>query len=200
MATINQQQLTGDEALTRLTDGNARYVQAQMEHPRRGIERRQELVGGQSPFALVLGCADSRVSPTVLFDQGLGDLFVIRVAGNVLDTTVLASIEYAAAFLAVPLIVVLGHSNCGAVGAAVAGKPVPGHLPDLVSIIQPAVDQVQDGGGDILNNAIQANARRVADELAASQPVLADLVQAGTLKIVAAEYYLDDGRVEWLDK
>lgn len=190
---------TADEALTRLVTGNERYVKAQMEHPRRGIDRRQELTDGQKPFAIILGCADSRVSPTVAFDQGLGDLFVIRVAGNVVDTTVLGSIEYAAAFLEVPLIVVLGHSSCGAVGAAVAGGDLPGHLPDLIKIIEPAVKRARDAAGDLLENAIQANAKRVAHELATSEPVLAGLVSEGKLKVVAAEYYLEDGRVEWLN-
>ena len=190
---------TADEVLARLVTGNERYVKAQMEHPRRGIDRRQELTSGQKPLAIILGCADSRVSPTVLFDQGLGDLFVIRVAGNVVDTTVLSSIEYAAAFLETPLIVVLGHSNCGAVAAAVDGSDLPGHLPELIKIIEPAVHRARDAAGDLLENAIQANAKRVAYQLATSEPVLAKLVSEGKLKIVSAEYYLEDGRVEWFN-
>lgn len=199
MKNNNPQLPTSDEAIARLMAGNARYVDTKMEHPRRTSERRKELAGGQQPFAIILGCADSRVSPTVLFDQGLGDLFVIRVAGNVADTAALASIEYAAAVLETPLLVVLGHSSCGAVGAAVAGGDLPGHLPDLVEMIQPAVDSVKDAGGDLLDNAVKANAKRVADQLATSQPVLAGLVKDGKLKVVAAEYFLEDGRVELLD-
>jgi carbonic anhydrase len=138
------------------------------------------------------------VPPEVIFDQGLGDLFVIRVAGNVLDDIVVGSVEYAAAHLHTPLIVVLGHARCGAVGATVAGGELEGHLPSLAEAIQPAVDQVQGLPGDLVDNAVRANAKMVAEQLKSSHPVLSELVNAGALKIVAARYDLDTGLVELL--
>ena len=186
---------TADQALERLLAGNQRYVAARQEHPHQTPARRAELSGGQHPFAIVLGCADSRVPPEVIFDQGLGDLFVVRVAGNVVDDVVLGSIEYAAAHLHTPLIVVLGHSRCGAIGATVAGGELEGHLPDLAAAIQPAVDRARDLPGDLLDNAVVANATMVAQQLRSSEPVLSELVHAGKLKVVAARYDLDTGIV-----
>jgi len=189
---------TADQALERLVAGNKRYVAAQQAHPHEAPERRAELSDGQYPFAVILGCADSRVPPEVIFDQGLGDLFVIRVAGNVLDDCVLGSIEYAAAHLHTPLIVVLGHSKCGAVGATVEGGELEGHLPSLAAAIQPAVDQARGLPGDLVDNAVRANATMVVGQLKASEPVLSELVDAGKLKVVAACYDLDTGEVELL--
>lgn len=189
---------TSDEALAKLQAGNERYVASQLTHPNQTAERRAELGAGQHPFAIVLGCADSRVSPEVIFDQGLGDLFVIRVAGNIVDDVVLGSIEYAAEHLHTPLIVVLGHSKCGAVGATVAGGELEGHLPSLATAIQPAVDSVKDQEGDLLDNAVRANAKMVAEQLSSSDPVLSKLVEAGGLKVVAARYDLDSGKVDIL--
>ncbi len=191
---------SSDEALAMLLGGNERYVTAQMNYPHQTGEARQSLAGGQSPFAIILGCADSRVPPTVVFDQGLGDLFVIRLAGNVVDDMALGSIEYAAAHLHTPLLVVLGHSNCGAVGATVAGGELDGHLPSLAAAIQPAVDSVKEAPGDLLANAVKANAKMVAEQLRTSEPVLAGLVKAGSLKVVAAEYDLESGRIEVLSE
>lgn len=190
--------VSSQEALERLQAGNQRYVAGQMNHPRQDANQRQSLSGGQQPFAVILGCADSRVSPTVVFDQGLGDLFIIRVAGNIADDAVLGSIEYAAANLETPLVVVLGHSKCGAVGATVAGGELPGHLPSLAAAIQPAVDSVQNQPGDVVDNAVRANAKLVAQQLSTNEPVLAGLVKAGQLQVVAARYDLDSGQVEFL--
>jgi carbonic anhydrase len=189
---------TAEQAMERLMAGNKRYVASKQTHPHQTRERCVELSAGQYPFAVILGCADSRVPPEVIFDQGLGDLFVIRVAGNVLDDIVVGSVEYAAAHLHTPLIVVLGHARCGAVGATVAGGELEGHLPSLAEAIQPAVDQVKDLPGDLVDNAVRANARMVAEQLRSSQPVLSELVNAGALKIVAARYDLDTGVVELL--
>jgi carbonic anhydrase len=189
---------TADQALERLMAGNKRYVAAQQAHPHEAPERRAELSDGQYPFAVILGCADSRVPPEVIFDQGLGDLFVIRVAGNVLDDCVLGSIEYAVAHLHTPLIVVLGHSKCGAVGATVEGGELEGHLPSLAAAIQPAVDQAKNLVGDLVDNAVRANAKMVVEQLEASEPVLSALVDAGKLKVIAARYDLDTGEVELL--
>ncbi len=190
---------TPDEALEKLMSGSQRYVAGKVVHPNQDAARREALGSGQSPFAIVLGCADSRVPPAILFDQGLGDLFVIRVAGNIIDDAVLGSIEYAAAHLHTPLMVVLGHSKCGAVGATVAGGELEGHLPSLAEAIQPAVDQVKGQPGDAVENAVRANAKMVAEQLRTSEPVLAELVQAGQLKVVAARYDIDSGVVDILD-
>jgi len=190
--------MTGQQALTRLMTGNKRYVSGQMEHPNQSPERRLALGGGQTPFAAILGCADSRVPPAIIFDQGLGDLFVIRVAGNILDSSVVGSLEFAADKLQVPLIVVLGHASCGAVTAAVNGGDLPGHLPYIAQAIQPAVARVRNQPGDLLENAIRANAQMVAEQLGTSEPVLAGRVAAGRLQIVPAYYDLKSGHVEIL--
>ena len=186
---------TGDQALQQLLAGNERYRQGQLGHPHQTIDRRHELTGGQAPFAIVLGCSDSRIPPEVVFDQGLGDIFVIRVAGNIIDDVVLGSIEYAAAHLGTPLVVVLGHSSCGAVTATVAGGELEGHLPSLAAAIQPAVTKAKEQPGELLPNAIKTNAQMMADQLRSSEPVMAELVQAGKLKVVAAYYELDSGKV-----
>ncbi len=191
--------LTPTEALTQLMAGNERYVAAQTDHPHQDAARRAELSGGQNPFAIILGCSDSRVPPEVIFDQGLGDLFIIRVAGNVVDNVVLGSIEYAAEHLRTPLIMVLGHSKCGAVSATVAGGKLEGHLPSLAQPIQPAVDRAKAQEGDLINNSIRENALMVADQLRSSEPVLAKLVKSGKLKVIAARYDLDEGKVDLLE-
>jgi carbonic anhydrase len=195
--------VSADEAWRRLADGNRRYVDGKSTHPNDTTDRRTEVAKGQHPFAIVLACADSRVGPELVFDAGLGDLFVVRVAGNVSDDTVLASIEYAAEHLHVPLVVVLGHERCGAVSAAVdavkSGGPVPQHIDALVTAIRPAVEKVKGDGGDVVDHAVSANARLVADHLRTSEPVLGKLVKEGKLKVVAARYDLDTGEVTVLE-
>ena len=190
--------LTGDEAIDRLMAGNRRYVTAKQTHPNQMPERRAELMDGQRPFAVILGCADSRVPPEVIFDQGLGDLFVVRVAGNIIDDVVLGSIEYAASHLHTPLIMVLGHSQCGAIGATVAGGDLEGHIPSLAEAIRPVLDSIQDHTGNLVDNTARANARMVSEQLKQSTPVLSDLVNEVELKVVAAFYDLDTGLVEIL--
>ncbi len=128
-----------DLALEKLMDGNRRYQVTNQTYPHQTVARRQALRERQKPFAVILSCADSRVPPELIFDQGLGDLFVIRVAGHVVDDAVLASAEFAVTVLSVPLVMVLGHSQCGAVQAAIRGGELPGNLPKLVAAIQPAV-------------------------------------------------------------
>ena len=190
--------LTGDEAIDTLMAGNRRYVFARQTHPNQMPERRAELMDGQHPFAVILGCADSRVPPEVIFDQGLGDLFVVRVAGNIIDDVVLGSIEYAASHLHTPLIMVLGHSQCGAIGATVSGGDLEGHIPSLAEAIQPALDGLQSQTGNLVDNTAKANAKRVSEKLKQSAPVLSDLVKENHLKIVASFYDLDTGLVEIL--
>ncbi len=198
MSSNTANSLTPDEALAKLMAGNERYVAARVEHPRQDAARRAELGNRQNPFAIILGCSDSRVPPEVIFDQGLGDLFIIRVAGNIVDDVVLGSIEYAAEHLHTPLIVVLGHSKCGAVSATVAGGELAGHLPSLAKTIQPAVDRAKTQSGDLINNSIRENALLMAGQLRSSEPLLAKLVKAGKLEVLAARYDLDSGKVDLL--
>jgi carbonic anhydrase len=190
--------LTGEQALQRLLDGNDRFVSGKSMHPNQTTDRRAAVAGGQSPFAIVLACSDSRVAPELIFDQGLGDLFVIRNAGNVLDDHVLGSMEYAVEHLHVPLIIVVGHSKCGAVTAAVAGGEVPGHLHSVTDSIAPAVEQSKNLPGDKVDNAIRANAERAAEILAHTEPVLKEAVAHNNLLIVPARYDLDTGKIELL--
>ena len=189
-----------DEALARLMAGNQRYVQHKEQHPDQSPARRKELGSEQHPFAVILGCADSRVSPELLFDQGLGDLFVVRVAGNIVDDAVLGSIEYAVEHLGTKLIMVLGHEKCGAVSAAVEGGIAPGHLKALVAAIQPSVEASAKEPGDRIHNCVIANARRAAQQVRNSEPVLKDAVEKHGVKVVAADYMLDSGRVNLLDR
>jgi carbonic anhydrase len=191
--------LSADQALSRLLAGNARFVADKERHPDESITRRRELVSSQHPFAVILGCADSRVSPELLFDEGLGDLFVIRVAGNVVDDAILGSIEYAVEHLATKLIVVLGHEKCGAVSAAVTSENAPGHLASLVSAIRPSVLATASSPGDRIHNCVVENVRRVARQIRESEPVLKEAAQRRGVKVIAADYELDTGKVRLLD-
>jgi carbonic anhydrase len=190
--------MTPDQALDRLVQGNRRYLFARMSHPVSNEERRREIAAGQHPFAVILGCADSRVPPEILFDEGLGDLFVVRVAGNVADDAVIGSIEYAVDHLKTPLVLVLGHERCGAVQAALDGGEASGHLDALLKCIRPAIDTTRGLQGDALDNAVRANVMLVVRELRGSGPILSAAVSAGTLKVVGARYDLDTGIVEVL--
>jgi carbonic anhydrase len=188
-----------DEALAKLMAGNQRYVRHKEQHPDQSLARRKELRTVQHPFAVILGCADSRVSPELVFDEGLGDLFVIRVAGNIVDDAVLGSIEYAVEHLGTKLVMVLGHEKCGAVSAAVEGGTAAGHLRELVAAIQPSVEASAKEPGDRIHNCVIANARRVAQQIRESEPVMKDAVEKQGVKVVAADYALDSGRVSLLD-
>ena len=181
-----------------LLAGNARFAAGRPRHPDQSEARRKEIAGTQEPFAIVLTCADSRVSPEIYFDQGLGDLFVIRNAGNVLGDEVLGSMEYAVGHLHVPLILVVGHERCGAVSAAVAGGHAEGHVSAIVEAIAPAVAASRGKDGDPVDNAVMAHAQLTAAALRASGPILSEAVKAGQVKVVAARYDLDSGRVTLL--
>ncbi len=189
------------EAISRLKDGNGRYTNGNQQHPRQSTEQRVELIKSQHPFAIVVGCADSRVPPEIVFDQGLGDLFVLRVAGNVIDDHSLGSIEYAVDHLAVRLIVVLGHQSCGAVKAAkdtIAAKTeAPAHIQSLVTAIQPAVEATVHGD---LETTVKANVKDVVQALRSSTPVLKPKVDSGELRVLGAYYSLDTGAVSFLDE
>ncbi|TVR21920.1 MAG: carbonic anhydrase [Anaerolineaceae bacterium] len=179
--------------------GNARFVEMHPSHPHQDPAYLRSLVQRQKPIAAILGCADSRVPAELVFDQGFGDLFVVRVAGNVMDEVVLASLEFAVGSLGVGLIVVLGHSRCGAVGATIKAEALPSHLPELSRRIQPAVDRVRDEPGDLLENAIRMNAKMVAEQLREQSEILREAVEVRALKIVSAYYDLQSGEVKFLD-
>ncbi len=181
-------------------EGNRRHAQHRERHPDMEVKRRHDLATtGQHPFAVILGCADSRVPPELLFDQGLGDLFVIRDAGNVIDDEVLGSIEYAVEHLGVRLVMVLGHEKCGAVSAAVAGGAAHGHIKALVDAIKPAVDESATQPGDKVHNCVLANVRRTARLIRESEPTLKELAASGRIQVVAADYDMYSGKVELLD-
>jgi carbonic anhydrase len=187
------------EALAALMEGNARFAAGAAHHPRRDPARRAQLLAGQHPRAIILGCADSRIAPEILFDQGLGDLFVVRAAGHVVDDVGLASVEYAVAHLGAPLVVVLAHSACGAVAATAGGHALPGRLPVLADAIRPAVDVARGGPGDPLETAAREHARRTAAALCNAAPILDERVAAGRLLVIAAYYDQATGAVELLE-
>lgn len=186
------------EALRLLQEGNKRYARHKLAHPDQSRKRMIEVARGQHPFAVVLGCSDSRVPPEIVFDQGLGDLFVIRVAGESLDDEVLGSIEYAAEHLGVTLVVVLGHEDCGAVKAAAAGGEAHGHIPALLKPIRSAVEEARRQPGDLVHNAIGIHVRHIVGELRHSEPILKELVEAGKLRVVGADYDVATGKVDFL--
>jgi carbonic anhydrase len=193
--------LTAEQAWRKLVAGNNRFVAGQQRHPHESLEWRQSLVNGQHPFAVILGCADSRVSPELVFDEGLGDLFVIRAAGEVLDTAVIGSIEYAVEHLSVPLIVVLGHESCGAVGATIDvvqhGTAVAGDVSTLVRSIEPAVraTPANPDAAAFLAACVAEQARRAAQYLQERSNIISDAVAHHGVKVVSATYELDTGAV-----
>ena len=193
------QTISPDEAFARLQAGNKRYVSDTSINCNKNYDRRAEVAGGQMPFAIVLGCSDSRVPPETIFDQRIGDLFTIRLAGNIADDFALGSMEYAIGHFASPLLLVLGHSKCGAVSATldvVRGKgEATGHIAALVNAIKPAVVSVLDKPGDTLANAIDANVLDVARGLPKSSAVIASAIHAKTLRVVGAHYDLSTGLV-----
>jgi carbonic anhydrase len=199
MATDGKSGITAEQAMQKLVEGNSRFVSNQATHPNQAAKRRAEVVSGQHPFAIIVGCSDSRVPPEVLFDQGIGDLFVVRTAGQVMDDVTIGSIEYAVEHLNVPLIVVLGHDACGAVKATIEGGTAPGHLGSLVEFIKPAVDEAKASGNEsqLLNSSIDINVRNIVNELSATKPILSSKIKEGKLKIVGARYLLNSGAVKF---
>jgi len=186
-------------ALQRLKDGNDRFAADKPTAKHLDSARREKLAKGQRPFAVVLGCADSRVAPELIFDQELGDLFVVRVAGNITDPALIGSIEFALLNLKVPLVVVLGHEECGAVKAALAGKPLAGNLGELIKAVHVAKDLPSDKA-EALSAAIRANARYQAEELVRKSPVVKDFVSAGRTQVAVGVYSLATGRVRWAEQ
>jgi carbonic anhydrase len=194
-----QNVLSPDAALKRLKEGNERYVEGVTKRHDFKHER-EALAGGQNPFAAILSCADSRIAPEYAFDSGRGDLFVCRVAGNFANDDTIASMEYGVAVLNVPLIMVLGHDACGAVDATIKSlkddKPLPGHMPSLVTAIAPAVKATSQQAGNALDNAIRQNVVDNVAKLKGATPILSAAVEQQKLKIVGGIYRLKDGEVE----
>lgn len=188
--------MTIENVLQRLQDGNARFVEDSLDGKLQNSDRRNSLTGGQDPYAIILSCADSRVVPELAFDAGLGELFVVRVAGNVANSSSIASIEYAVAHIGSPVIVVLGHQSCGAVTAAVAGGDNGYNLNHLLAHINPAI--AASPAGAAVNDVVRKNAELTATELQTRSAIIRDAVAAGKLKIVPAYYHLDSGKVEML--
>ncbi len=201
--------ISAREALDRLREGNARFVG---NRPRTDSHsshvQRAQLMLGQSPFAVILGCSDSRVPVEIIFDQGLGELFVIRVAGNVIGPALIGSVEYAAAHLGSRLVAVMGHSQCGAVTAAVEElqKPTSDLTPSIKSIvdrIRPSVEEVMDGElktrDALVNESIRANVRASAEKLRQGSPLLQEMIDQDGLRIIGANYSLSNGIVEFFD-
>ncbi len=182
-----------------LMEGNTRYVHSTVVHHEDWCAKRLAQTQGQSPLAVVITCSDSRVPPEIIFDQALGDLFVIRMAGNVVDDFAMGSIEYGVAILEINTILVLGHSNCGAVDSALKGLHFDNHIQEIINAIHPAIASIPHDAPCSLERAIQANVRFVQEKLQYSQPVLAKKLAQGQLHIVGAYYDLSSGKVELLD-
>ncbi len=182
-------------ALAKLQAGNARFVSAATSASKPTRARRLETAQSQHPFAIIVACSDSRTAPEIIFDQNLGDLFIVRTAGEVIDSYELGSIEYAAEHLGAHLIVVCGHARCGAVKAALDGGHLPGHVAAIAREIAPAVAAVRGQPGDPVQNAIKSNVDRVAKQIRRQAELGA---VAAKVRVVEAYYDLDTGKVEWL--
>jgi len=189
------QPVNPDQALKRLLEGNKRFIGGKRQSPNQSRLRLQETAVAQYPFASILGCADSRVPAEIVFDQGLGDLFVVRLAGNVVSPTAIGSLEFATAVLGSQLIVVLGHERCGAVQAAIKGELIPGRIGTFVEDIKPALARVKNKSGDAVDNAVVANVQYQVELLQGTSSMLTPLIQEGKLKIVGGRYDLDTGEV-----
>ena len=193
-----------DESLQQLKTGHARFLEGKNQHPDATPARLKETAEkGQKPFATIIGCSDSREPLELIFDQGVGSIFVVRVAGNVCDTDEIGSIEYGAGHLKTPLVVVLGHTKCGAVTAVASGAPLGGSLPKLVDNIQPAVETAKTAnpGKDqdtVIAAAIRANIFQSIQDLLTHSKEIRELVHEGKVKVVGALYSIEDGKIEWL--
>jgi len=188
--------MTIQESLNRLKEGNARFVADQLNSKLQDSSRRESLLDGQQPYAIILGCADSRVVPELTFDTGLGELFVVRVAGNVANSSSIASIEYAVAHLGTKLIVVLAHQSCGAVTAAVAGGDNGYNLNHLLSHIIPAIAASKKGAS--INEVAIKNAELTVGELKNRSDIIKNAIDKGDVKVVAAYYNLDTGKIDFI--
>jgi len=201
-----EETLTADEALTLLKEGNARFVAMKPEHPEAGAARREETAAhGQKPFAAVLGCADSRVPVEMIFDRGIGDIFTVRVAGNIaVDSSVIGSLEYAVSHLHVPLLVILAHTQCGAAGAAVSEEKLEGSLGDIQEQFKPVVKEMklqypELKGAAFIDKVAEQNAFQVERDLRSESGTIRELDDQGALKIIVATYDIKTGKVAWFE-
>ncbi len=196
-------EMTAEEALAALRTGNAKFVADKPVALDMGQQRRSAIARAQTPFAVVVGCSDSRVSPELLFDRGLGDLFTIRVAGNSIDRDELGSIEYGVSALGCPLVVVLGHERCGAALAAIQAvqqdTQFPGAIGEMVAPIMPAVLRAQKMQGDLTENVVRENVRSVTRRLRSADDLMGDAIRKDGVKVVGGYYRLDDGSVDFFD-
>ncbi|HEY9659190.1 MAG TPA: carbonic anhydrase [Allocoleopsis sp.] len=183
-----------DAALQELIAGNQRFTEHRLRHPHQSQRRLEEVSQAQHPFATILSCADSRVAAEIVFDQGIGDLFDVRVAGNIATPEITGSIEYAVALLGTPILMVLGHERCGAVTAVVKQEALPGEIGSFAKAIVPAYDRVKDQPGDTVNNVVVANVHYQIEQLKRSS-LLTERLESGKLKIVGGRYDLDSGQV-----
>ena len=196
--------ISADEALRILKAGNARYVEGKLQHPHQDrVRRALTAAQGQHPLATILTCSDSRTPPEIIFDQGIGDIFVVRVAGNVAATDEIGSIEYGVANLAAPLVVVMGHNQCGAVSAVVDNAKLPPNIASLVAPIKPAVDKAREANPDaakdvLLKAAITGNVWQAVEDMLRLSPLIRERVKDGRAQVVGALYDLDSGQVQWL--
>lgn len=193
---MNVPNLSWQESLQRLQEGNERFINDNLQHQNQSSTRRQDLTGGQHPYAVILSCADSRVVPEMAFDTGLGEVFTIRVAGNIANSSTLASIEYAVANLGTNLVVVMGHENCGAVTAAIQGGDNGYNLNHLLAHIAPAMSASEDKS---VNAVVKKNAELTAKQILDRSPIIQEESKRGELKIMSAYYNLGTGKVEFFD-
>jgi len=192
--------ISPEDALIRLKEGNKRFVSGKSARPRQDFSRIKEVSEAQYPFATIIGCSDSRVPNEIIFDQGLGDLFIVRTAGQVSTYASWGSIEFAEEILGTKLIVVLGHTKCGAVNAAVNLPEVPGHIVTLINAIKPAVEKARkEQPSVLLDAAIKENILMQVDQLKGLEPVLANRVRAGSIRIIGALYDLNSGTIEFFE-
>ncbi len=182
-------------ALEQLIAGNQRYMQEKLEHPNRSKEARLCAASGQNPFAIIMGCADSRVSPEIIFDQGIGDLFVVRVAGNVVGSIELDSIEFSAQYLKSSIIMVLGHESCGAIQAVINGQTQD--IETIASLIAPSLEHSRTLKGSLVENTVKHNVLSVVNQLK-NCPTLAKLIAAGQIDVVGGYYNFQTGGVDLL--
>lgn len=190
--------LTPALAWRRLREGNERFVSGESHHPNQDAARRSSLLEGQNPFAVIFGCADSRLAAEIIFDLGLGDAFVVRTAGQVIDDAVLGSLEYSISELKVPLIAILGHDSCGAVtatkGAVETGEMPPGFIRDLVERITPSVLTAKRNGQEEVNDMVVEHVKQTAQRLADSSRVISDAIEEGRVAVIGLSYKLGEGQ------
>lgn len=191
-------QVSADSATTKLKEGNERFIKGKTLHPNQDFKRIKEVASAQKPFAIIVGCSDSRVPSEIIFDQGIGDLFIVRTAGQVSSYASWGSIEFGNAVLGAKLIVVLGHTSCGAVSAACKIPDVPGHIVTLINAIKPAAELAKKITGDVVENAVKINVAMEVKQLQSLEPVLTKAIKNGSLKIVGAVYNLSTGQVDFL--